>query len=668
MKKVGIKDFSSIKKLGNLNLSPSGKKATFTVTTPDVPGNRYRTEIWVYDETHSPALYRPMEQESARPGIFLDEDTLLIPGDFLKKHPSTPAVQYTPYHRLSLTTGKLEEAFVLPFSSTMLTPVSDSVYLTRGKRDLSLPDLDGMSESEKADALKEWEESKSYDTFDELPFWSDGMGIINKTRHGLYLIDTAAGTQKLISPHNMNVWAFQLNENRTKAVYWGADFTTVNMGCASAFIYDLTDGTQIEIPLGSDLLFGSAVFVGDDIIFTATTGENYSYFENKDFYLCKPDGTFSLLAPADISFGALGTDVTGGGSSVPSGDGFYFQHVEGYHGVYSRLTPDGSVKTLVGPEDITTVSAAAGREGLVFFIGAQTDRAQELYLKRNGKTEQLSSFNEEYFSTHATAHTEHFTFLDSDGVEIDGWILRPADFDESRSYPAILAVHGGPKSAYTEIFTHEWQYWAGRGYIIFYCNPRGSTGKGDAFADIYGEKYGVVDFNCLMDFTDEVLRRVPQIDPARVGMTGISYGGFMANWIIGHTDRFSAVVSQCSISNYFSKCLTTDIGYYWNLNALECDPWSSPEEMWAHSPLAYADKVKTPTLFIQADRDYRCWMDQPVQMLQALLLHGVPAKMCLFHGDSHVFHEIGQPRNRVNRLKEIIAWFDKYLSPRVENA
>ena len=88
---------------------------------------------------------------------------------------------------------------------------------------------------------------------------------------------------------------------------------------------------------------------------------------------------------------------------------------------------------------------------------------------------------------------------------------------------------------------------------------------------------------------------------------------------------------------------------------------------WAHSPLAYADNAKTPTLFIQADRDYRCWMDQPVQMLQALLLHGVPAKMCLFHGDSHVFHEIGQPRNRVNRLKEIVAWFDKYLGLRMEN-
>jgi Dipeptidyl aminopeptidases/acylaminoacyl-peptidases len=251
--------------------------------------------------------------------------------------------------------------------------------------------------------------------------------------------------------------------------------------------------------------------------------------------------------------------------------------------------------------------------------------------------------------------------LDRDGVEIDGWVLYPADFDPEKKYPGILTVHGGPRAAYGEGFFHEFQFWAACGYIVFFCNPRGSSGKGDKFADILEDKFGVDDYNDLMDFTDEVLKRVPQIDTARVAMTGGSYGGFMANWIIGHTDRFACVASCRSISNYLSKCLTTDIGYYHNLSQIGGDPWGAPEKMWAHSPLAYADKAKTPTLFIQSDEDYRCWMGDAIQMMQALLMHGVPTRMCLFHGENHELSRSGKPKHRIRRLKEMTDWFDKYL-------
>jgi len=205
------------------------------------------------------------------------------------------------------------------------------------------------------------------------------------------------------------------------------------------------------------------------------------------------------------------------------------------------------------------------------------------------------------------------------------------------------------------------QLWAGEGYFVFFCNPRGGDGRGNEFADIRGDRYGVWDYNDLMEFTDEVLKKYPQIDKTRLGMTGGSYGGFMANWIIGHTDRFAAVASQRSISNFISKCLTTDIGYYHNLNAIQADPWSSPEKMWHHSPLKYANQCKTPTLFIQADQDYRCWMGDAIQMLTALRMNGVPTRMCLFHGENHELSRSGKPKHRIRRLKEITDWFNKYL-------
>lgn len=133
--------------------------------------------------------------------------------------------------------------------------------------------------------------------------------------------------------------------------------------------------------------------------------------------------------------------------------------------------------------------------------------------------------------------------------ELDGWILKPADFDEKRTYPAILDIHGGPKTAYGEVFFHEMQFWAGQGYVVFFCNPTGSDGRGDRFADLRG-RYGQIDYEDLMAFTDAVLDRVPQIDTRRLGVTGGSYGGYMTNWIIGHTDRFAAAASQRSIANW----------------------------------------------------------------------------------------------------------------------
>ena len=121
------------------------------------------------------------------------------------------------------------------------------------------------------------------------------------------------------------------------------------------------------------------------------------------------------------------------------------------------------------------------------------------------------------------------------------------------------------------------------------------------------------------------------------------------------------MASQRSISNFISKCLTTDIGYYHNLSAVQSDPWTSQPEMWEHSPLKYADRCKTPTLFIQSDEDYRCWMTDAIQMFTALRMHGVPTRMCLFHGENHELSRSGKPKHRIRRLREITSWFDHYL-------
>ena len=164
-----------------------------------------------------------------------------------------------------------------------------------------------------------------------------------------------------------------------------------------------------------------------------------------------------------------------------------------------------------------------------------------------------------------------------------------------------------------------------------------------------------------MDFTDQVLEAYPQIDRERLGVTGGSYGGYMTNWIIGHTHRFACAVSQRSISNWITKILTTDIGYYYTADQVGGMPWPDPTPLWDCSPLKYAGQVKTPTLFLHSDQDFRCWMAEGLQMFTALKLHGVQTRLCLFHGENHELSRSGTPRHRIRRLKEMTDWFQKYL-------
>lgn len=657
MEKVAIDDFAKIKKLGSLALSPSGRKAVFTVTEGSIAENKYRTDLWVYDCDRSPALFRLTAGEDGKAPLFENENTVLFPGDRKKRHQGNAAEKNTVFNRISLLGGEAEEAFVLPFPASSLKMLGENTFLCVGERDLSIPDLSAMDKDAKAEALQQLEEEKDYEVFDELPFWFNGRGVINKKRTALFLCDGKENTQKLLTEDYFDLHGFAVNEEKTRVCFWGTEFTRVNSQKSRMFLMTLSDLSRTEVQLNGRYRVGSADFVGENVIFSAATGEEYGSSENSKFYTLAPDGSFTLLCAPDLSMGGVGSDIAGGGNAGTQGEGVYFVHTRNYRSCFSKLSPDGTISDLV--DEVNIVSAACGIDP-IFFIGMETDAPQELYKKESGKVEKLSSFNAAYLESHEIAHTEHFTFINPENVELDGWVLYPEDFDESKTYPAILDVHGGPKVAYGEGFFHEMQYWAGCGYIVFFCNPRGSSGRGDAFADIYGDNYGVRDYNDLMCFTDEVLKRVPQIDASRVCMTGGSYGGFMANWIIGHTDRFAAVASQRSISNYLSKCLTTDIGYYHNLSAIQADPWTSFEKMWAHSPLAYADKVKTPTLFIQSDEDYRCWMGDAIQMLQALLMHDVPARMCLFHGENHELSRSGKPKHRVRRLKEITDWFDTY--------
>ena len=165
----------------------------------------------------------------------------------------------------------------------------------------------------------------------------------------------------------------------------------------------------------------------------------------------------------------------------------------------------------------------------------------------------------------------------------------------------------------------------------------------------------------IMDFVDEVLKLYPNLNPERLGVTGGSYGGFMTNWIIGQTDRFACAATQRSISNWISFYGTSDIGMFFAYDQIRGDIFDNPAKLWEHSPLKYAKNIVTPTLFIHSDEDYRCPLEQALQLYTAMVDQGVEARFALFHGENHELSRGGKPKHRVRRLEEITNWMEKYL-------
>jgi len=284
---------------------------------------------------------------------------------------------------------------------------------------------------------------------------------------------------------------------------------------------------------------------------------------------------------------------------------------------------------------------------------------KELYVMRRGSIERVTSFNSFFVKTHNLARPTHYRIRASDGAYIDCWILMPSRKDGAK-IPAILYIHGGPKTMYGWSFIYEFQYLVSRGFTLIYSNPRGSDGYPEEFADIR-KHYGERDYMDLMEVIDETLKIYSNIDPEGLGVTGGSYGGYMTNWIITQTDRFKAAVTQRSISDWISMFGTTDIGHYFVPDQIGCIPWENPDRCLEKSPLRYANRVKTPTLIIHSLEDYRCWVDQAIAFFRALKLNGVKTKLVLFPKENHELSRSGKPRHRVENIKHISGWFEEHL-------
>lgn len=256
---------------------------------------------------------------------------------------------------------------------------------------------------------------------------------------------------------------------------------------------------------------------------------------------------------------------------------------------------------------------------------------------------------------------ERFTYEGAGGWTVEGWVIRPAELAEGVSYPTILQVHGGPHGAYGEAFFHEFQLLAAQGFAIVYVNPRGSQGYGQAFTAATHHDWGGNDYEDIMRGLDAAIARFPFIDAARLGVAGGSYGGYMTNWIIGHTDRFKAAVTMRSICNHLSQWGMSDLAFMKGFWEFPGDPWDAPVWYWERSPLAYAAKITTPLLILHSEQDLRCPIGEAEQLFAALKKLGREVTFVRFPDESHDLSRNGKPAHRLERLRWIGRWFEEHL-------
>lgn len=502
--------------------------------------------------------------------------------------------------------------------------------------------------------------STDYQVLDELPFYFNGQGYINKLRDRLYVWDLEEEKLTELFKDDPSFTVMETFVAKEKVYVVGVSYQTRRPSDGAVYEVDPSTG-EAKLLLAAGKVEVSAIFALKGQVYCfANTHKKTGLNENPEFYRLTEDG-LELAANFDNSGqSAIAGDcgVIGGNAFDVYGDKFYFvTTIVDHDEIY--VFDGQEVKPFFATDGIIKGFRLTG-EGEFFLEAAFANELLEFYQVKNGQVEKLSSYNDQTLAGKYVAKVNEVEYESvEDGIQ-HGWVLLPKDYQAGKKYPAILDVHGGPRATYSKAFFHEMQVWAGAGYFVFFCNIHGSNGQGNQYGDLRG-RYGTVDYEDLMKFTDAVLAAYPDIDQTRLGITGGSYGGFMTNWVIGHTDRFKAAASQRSISNWLSFEHMSDIAPEFCVDQVGASENDNPEKVWLHSPLKYVKNVKTPTLFLNSDEDYRCPVEEGMQMFHALLSHGVESRMVVFHGENHELSRSGRPKNRLSRLQEIQTWFDGHL-------
>jgi len=618
MKKIERKDLEQIKVISSVTAIEKKNKGFYILNGCDIKHNRHVKELWAYDlETMDcekiqcdSGIRLIRNYENALMAVFRTDS-----GSVFKSY--------------DVETKTFDERLSLPFEINDFYYDNTCIYFV-GSLLEDLQDTD----------LKRYK----------------NLGI--ERVHKLYKYNMVTGSIVLISEEDQDLDKLDYNALAGQLVYT-AYLTGGMKGLTSnLYLYDtktsrLTCLSQEKYRIGDVTALDNT-----DIYFTGLEIKGKSRNDDKSIYrVSVTEGEIQKVAlETPCSFEEMGvyTDSHYFDSKRCKAykDGFY------YIGVNSQGEFLGKIDLKSGKnhtiENFHSIDSFALTDRGLVIAGLQEMALHEIYLVTD-HCKQVSHHND-WLKKKTVSHP-----IKLDGP-IDGWVIPPTKREENKTYPAVLVIHGGPKGMFAPAYSHDMQILANEGYYVLFANPHGSDGRGDEFANIRGV-FGQKAYEDLMDFVDRGINEYPAIDSERLGVMGGSYGGYMTNYIISHTDRFSAAVSARGISSLINSFFSSDIGfeYVYEYMGNRHTPWSDPEGYRQASPLYRADKIKTPTLFLHGQKDNRCHYTESSNMYSALLYNQVDTKLCLFEGEAHGFVSRGQAKNRLKRLEELMTWFKKYL-------
>ncbi len=653
--RIAFHDLLQYRFLSAPRFSPDGSKVAFAVHRADLEGNRYLSDLWVYDlstETGSPLTASGAERAFCWdvPGtaLFFVSDRALQPSEKAPEDESAkgPAKRARLY-RIPVAGGEARFLAEVPRAVGALWALDGERLL------LQTVDPDEPERFEDAD----------YRIFEQVPFCSNGKGFTGHSRRRLSLLALASGELQDLSPHGMEVRQVRLSADRRRALATGVVYRDVMPETSGVWEFDLESGGVTERVPQAHFAWSCADAFAGGLLLTGTDMKAHGHNENVRFYRMgnAEDGVPECLTPeldrglrnsviCDCRYGL--TDQAQ--AFQVDGDRAWFVSTDGFRSHLHTVDARGEIRQVT--RELRSVDDYDVRGGRAAVVGLEGLGLQELYLVEDGKERRLTDFNAAPLAGKDLSVPEYVRLENGTPEGLDCWYMRPVGFEVGKRYPTLLHIHGGPKMAFGDVFVHEMQCWAAEGFVVLFCNPRGSDGKGNAFADIRGQ-YGTVDYEDLMGLVDWAVDTLPFVDRDRLGVTGGSYGGFMTNWIVGHTDRFRAAATQRSICNWVSMAGISDIGYFFVPDQQAADIWSDVDKLWHHSPLKYADQARTPTLIVHSDEDHRCEVSQGLQFFTALRRNGVEARLCVFKGENHELSRSGRPRPRLARMQEIVRWF-----------
>ncbi len=507
----------------------------------------------------------------------------------------------------------------------------------------------------------------------------DGDGYFNAQRHEIYLYDFAKDKlKKIYSKDALGFFSFDFSPDSKKLVIgtntdkrgmlkpWNDDLVILNISTGKINkINNMPRGPKDAVKWSPD---------GKWIAYAGRVGEESTYsVENLELFVCDPKTgkAKSLTAKEDYCLMAVAltdtADVGFGANFSWNSDSKRIYLKLGWQGethLASVAVKGGKISFLTSGKIDHDIGNLSGDGSQIAMSASTATRLSEIYVGKTGSritsTMQLTNFNKQLLSkTQIATITSHWIKTE-DGTKLQVWVMKPPNFNANKKYPTVLEVHGGPHAQYGVGFFHEFQVLAAAGYVIFFSNPRGSKGYGrDHTAAIKGNWGSAdwVDIKAVIEF----MQAQKFVNTKRMGIMGGSYGGYMTNWAIGHTNEFAGAITDRCVSNLVSMGGSSDFidrpDDYFPGNC-----WDRPEARWNQSPLKYFGNVKTPTLIIHSEGDLRCNVEQAEQIHAALCVRNIPTRFVRYPRSTfHGFSRSGPPDLRIHRLHQILDWWNKYL-------